>query len=54
MRGSGGVAPSHRRYRESGGRAPSAGRILRFFNKNDVILSIFELKFLLQKYSDDN
>jgi len=29
----------------SGGRAPSAGR---FFNENDIILGIFEHKFLLQ------
>jgi len=28
----------------------SAGQFLRFFNKNDVILGIFELKFLLQKH----
>jgi len=41
MWGFGGLAPSHRRPRS---RAPSAGRFLRFFNENDVILVIFELK----------
>jgi len=38
----------------SGVRAPSAGRFLRLFNENDIILGIFRLKFQLQKYSDDN
>jgi len=46
--GSRGVAPSRRKHRGSGGRAPRAGRFLRFFNKNDVISGIFEFKFLLQ------
>jgi len=32
----------------SGSSTPSAERFLGFFNKNDVILDIFRLKFLLQ------
>jgi len=31
----------------SGGETPSARRFLRFFNKNNVFLGIFRLKFLL-------
>jgi len=54
MRECGDVGPSRRRHKVSGGRAPSAGRFLRFFIKNDVILGIFELKLLLQNIFDDN
>jgi len=51
--GSGGIAPSRWRHGGSGGRSPSAGRFLRLwamgdFYESDVILGIFELKFLLQ------
>jgi len=45
MWGSEGVAPSLRRHRGSGGRAPSDGWL---FNRNYVLLGIFGLKFLLQ------
>jgi len=48
MWGFGGIAPSRRRHKGSGGRAPSARQFLRFFNKIYVILGIFEFKFMLQ------
>jgi len=35
-------------HKRSGGKAPSAGRFLRFFNKNDVPSDMFGLKFELQ------
>jgi len=43
-----GVAPSRRRHKGSGGKAPSLGQFLIFLNKNYVVLGIFGLKFLLQ------
>jgi len=48
LKGLGGVAPSRWRNRWSGGRAPSAGQFLRFFDKNDVVSGMFGLKFELQ------
>jgi len=33
---------------ESGGRAPSVWRFLQLFNKNNPLLGIFRLKFLLK------
>jgi len=48
MWGSRGLSPSRRRHKGSGDRVSSTGRFLRFFNENDIILGIFELKFLLQ------
>jgi len=44
---SGDVAPIHQRHRGSRSRVPSAGRILRFFNKDYVLLGIFGLKYLI-------
>jgi len=42
------VAPSSRKHRGFGSRAPSAGQFLQFFNKNDVVSGMFGLKFELQ------
>jgi len=43
------VAPSRRRQGDgSGGRAPSFGRFLQFFNENNTFLGMLKHKFLLK------
>jgi len=48
MWGCGGGAHSRREARGSGGRAPSFGGFLQFFNENKTFLGILKLKFLLK------
>jgi len=50
-RGVGGQAPPRRKQGGLGGGAPSAGRFLRFFNKNNAFLDIFSLNFCFKTCS---